>query len=534
MPVMSSKTTPVIILVASVAHLGSARAQHCPDLGATGQEICVVATDGTTGVPLIFRGPSPLAVGPMQVIGDYTVALVFTLTQGTGLTIGVAGMVTKTGTGNTTVSLTAHGGLSDVPIGEGVTALNLVGMATGTSLVQLGGGAGFDTLGLGEPQIAPVLGSISAAVLNNTGLPIGFGAVNPGEPVDAGAVSAAVVLAVDINEVGDVVMIPAAAGVGPEGLAPDAPLGGETDIFRLQVSPPDGPFERFPIDEFRPAGPDACAEDHYHAVFAFAESIEGSQLADPDPGACGFGTISELTMETIDLVAQNRTLTEDLTVPEGQDLVIAPDATLTIPEGLAAFVSGDVVVLGTLVVDGELLNADGGVLANMGDVIVNGLIVNNPNAVITNDPGATITNTSNTITNYGTIDNMGTIDNTGRITNEPGGTISGAGTVSGNPITEIVGQGGAGGCCLPDATCTIATQAECDDQGGTYLGDNAACTDVFGDGTSVCATTPATTDVMPDGGCGACGSGSGMAMIACLIAPFLRYGRRRRRPRTSR
>ena len=57
-------------------------------------------------------------------------------------------------------------------------------------------------------------------------------------------------------------------------------------------------------------------------------------------------------------------------------------------------------------------------------MIVNGLIVNNPDAVITNEPGATLTNTSNTITNYGTIDNQGTIDNTGRITNEPGGTIA--------------------------------------------------------------------------------------------------------------
>lgn len=486
---MSRKTIPAIITIASILPTGSAKAQDCPDLGAGGQEICVVTGDGSGGKTVI-RGASPLLVGPATVIGDYTVNLVFELTQGTGLAISVDGMVTKTGTGNTTVSLMAHGGLSDVPIGEGVTALNLVGTSTGTSLVQLGGGAGFDTLGLGEPQIRPVLASLSAAVLNNTGLPVGFGDVNPGEPVDAGAVSVSVLLVVDINDVGVVVTVPGAAGVGPEGLVDDEPLGGETDILRVQVMPPDDPFERFPIDQFRSAGPDECDEDHYHGMFAFAESIEGSELEDPDPSGCGFGKTSELTRETIDWVAEDTILTEDLVVPDGQDLVIGPDVTLTIPEGRAAYVSGDVVILGTLIVDGELLNADGGTLTNSGSLIIDGLIVNNADALITNEPGATLTNTSNTITNYGTIDNQGTIENTGRITNEPGGTITGDGTVTGTEIVEI-----------PDP-----------DTGGTG-------------GTGGTGTTDA---------CGNCGSGSGMAMIALLALPFLRYklNRRRRNRRT--
>ncbi len=533
---MSRKTIPAIMAIASILHISSAQAQDCPDLGASGPEICVVASAGTTG-PLIFRGPSPLVVGPMEVIGDYTVTLVFTLTQSTGLSMGVMGMVTKTGTENTTISLTAHGGLSDVPIGEGVTALNLVGTATGTSLIQLGGGAGFD-IGVGEPLISPVLGSISAAVQNNTGLPVGFGDVNPGEPVEAGAVSVAVTLAVNINDVGTIVMIPASAGVGPDGLTSDEPLGGETEILRLQVDPPDGPFERFPMDQFFAAGPDECDDDHYHPMFAFAESIEGSELADPDPGACGYGTPSTLTMETIDLVAEDTTLTEDLTVPDGQNLVIAPDVTLTIPEGLAAYVSGEVVVLGTLVVDGELLNSDGGVLANMGDVIVGGLIVNNPDALITNDAGATISNTSNTITNYGTIDNHGTIDNTGRITNEPGGTVTGDGIVTGEAIVQIedLVSDAEGGCCLSEVSCSVGTEADCDAQGGTYLGDDSACIDDTGDGASVCADIPppsgeepTTTGGAPGGACGACGSGTVMAMIACVGVPFIRHRMMHRR-----
>jgi len=473
-----------VFVIGCCLQFNTARAQNCPNLGATGQEICVVASSGATG-PMIFRGPSPLVVGPATVIGDYTVGLTFRLVQGAGLAVTVTGTVTKSGTANTTLSMTAHGGLSTVPIGEGVTALNLVGTATGTSLVQLGGGAGFD-IGVGEPQIDPVLGSISQSVLNNTGFPLGFGDSTPGEPVDAGAVSAAVTLAININDMGEVVTVPAAAGVGPEGLAPDDPIGGETPIFRLQVSPPNGPFERFAMDQFIGSGPEAgCPDNHYHAAEQFVTSIEGSQLEDPAPNECGFGTMDTLTMEVIDLVAEDTTLTEDLTVPDGQDLVIAPEATLTIPEGLAAYVSGEVVVLGMLVVDGELLNSDGGMLTNMGEMNVDGLIVNNPEAMISNAAGATINNTGNTINNYGQIDNQGTIANSGRITNEGDGMISGDGAVTGNAIVEN-GDGGSGGS---------------NGSGG----------------------------MTPTQGCGACGAGSTMAMTICIALPFLNSRRRRRR-----
>lgn len=231
---MPRKTIPSLIAIASIALINSVQAQDCPDLGASGQEICVVTGDGSGGKTVI-RGPSPLLIGPATVIGDYTVNLVFSLSQGSGLAIGVTGTVTKTGSGNTTVSLSAHGGLSDVLIGEGVTGLNLVGTATGTSLIQLGGGAGFLQGGLdgvGEPQVRPVLASLSASVLNNTGQAVGFGDVNPGEPVDAGAVSVLVLLVVDINDVGVVVTVPGGAGVGPQGLVQDEPLGGETDFSR--------------------------------------------------------------------------------------------------------------------------------------------------------------------------------------------------------------------------------------------------------------------------------------------------------------
>ena len=75
---MSRKTIPAIIAIASILPTGSAQAQDCPDLGASGQEICVVTGDGSGGKTVI-RGASPLLVGPATVIGDYTVNLVFTL-----------------------------------------------------------------------------------------------------------------------------------------------------------------------------------------------------------------------------------------------------------------------------------------------------------------------------------------------------------------------------------------------------------------------------------------------------------------------
>lgn len=481
---MSRTAIVTVTVIGCCLQFDTARAQNCPNLGASGQEICVVASSGATG-PMVFRGPSPLVVGPATVIGDYTVGLTFRLVQGAGLAVTVTGTVTKSGTANTTLSMTAHGGLSTTPIPAGVTALNLVGTATGTSLVQLGGGAGFD-IGVGEPQIDPVLGSISQSIQNNSGFPLGFGDSTPGEPVDAGAVSVAVTLAVNINDMGDIVTVPAAAGAGPEGLAPDDPIGGETQIFRLQASPPDGPFERFSMDQFIGVGPDECSENHYHALGEFVESIEGSQLEDPDPNGCGFGTMDTLTMEVIDLIAEDTTLTEDLTVPDGQDLVIAPDATLTIPEGRAAYVSGEVVVLGMLVVEGELLNSDGGMLTNMGEMNVDGLIVNNPEALITNAAGAAINNTGNTINNYGQINNEGMIANSGRITNEGDGTVTGGGMVTGNAIVENGEFGGPGG------------------PGG----------------------------MMPTEGCGACGAGSAMALIICLTPPLLSrwVGRRSRNP----
>jgi len=449
---MQARTIPLCSAVASVVLIGSATAQNCPNLGANGQEICVVASAGSTS-PVIFRGPSPLAIPAGTVIGDYTIdSLTLTLSQGSGLAISASGTITKSGAGNTTLSLTAHGGLSTTPIGAGVKALSVVGTATGTSLIQIGGGAGFDTLGLGEPQIDPVLGSISVPVQNNSGFPLGFGDATMGEPVDAGAVSVALTVAININDTGDSVTIPGGAGVGPDGLAAAAPLGGESEYLMLPVPLPDGPVEYFSLDQFWTGFP-SCPGEHYHSFAEFVVSIRGSQLSDPAPELCGYGEVSELEVRNVDLVAEDTTLTEDLTVQDGYDLVVGPDATLTIPEGIAAYVSGEVAVLGTLVVDGELLNADGGVLANAGTVIVAGLIVNNAQAEIRNDAGATLTNTGNTINNYGTITNKGTIDNTGRITNEPGGTITGDGTITGSAVVQIEDTSTNGGGTTPQPGC---------------------------------------------------------------------------------
>ena len=48
--------------------------------------------------------------------------------------------------------------------------------------------------------------------------------------------------------------------------------------------------ERFPLEQFRVASPDACEEDHYHANFS-VHSLEGGTAMDPDQSGCGFGEV---------------------------------------------------------------------------------------------------------------------------------------------------------------------------------------------------------------------------------------------------
>jgi hypothetical protein len=48
--------------------------------------------------------------------------------------------------------------------------------------------------------------------------------------------------------------------------------------------------QRYPLEQFRVAPPDACGKDHYHASVA-VHSLEGGTTVDPAPTRCGFGEV---------------------------------------------------------------------------------------------------------------------------------------------------------------------------------------------------------------------------------------------------
>lgn len=62
-----------------------------------------------------------------------------------------------------------------------------------------------------------------------------------------------------------------------------------TPVATIQVLPGNIPVSRFAS----PSPPDACAEDHYHAVSVL--DCDGNIVVDPAPAVCGFGTVSQIT-----------------------------------------------------------------------------------------------------------------------------------------------------------------------------------------------------------------------------------------------
>ena len=59
--------------------------------------------------------------------------------------------------------------------------------------------------------------------------------------------------------------------------------------------------ERYPIAQFRIGGVDACDASHYHG--GPVVSLEGSEMNDPNQPECGYGKVSELPQETIQVPA---------------------------------------------------------------------------------------------------------------------------------------------------------------------------------------------------------------------------------------
>ena len=61
--------------------------------------------------------------------------------------------------------------------------------------------------------------------------------------------------------------------------------------------------QRFPLEQFRVAQPDSCRSPHYHADFEVF-SLEGGSATDPNPPECGFGSVDELPVETVEVSQQ--------------------------------------------------------------------------------------------------------------------------------------------------------------------------------------------------------------------------------------
>lgn len=71
------------------------------------------------------------------------------------------------------------------------------------------------------------------------------------------------------------------------------PAGVEVEVGRMEVL--EYGDKRIPLSQVRAViGPECDGEEHYHPVGrAEVEATDGELVADPDPGGCGFGKVSE-------------------------------------------------------------------------------------------------------------------------------------------------------------------------------------------------------------------------------------------------
>lgn len=210
---------PTFLLSAGLLGAGAVDAQShacepgAPPLGVLGpEEICVVVYDDAVPVrnTAYFRGASPLGVpatpGPV-VVGEYEVDLVAVSDFGPlAIEVGLAGTVTRASPGNLGITVMAQTGWGP-PLDVSFITLNLVGDATGTSRVVVGGAAGKprgtvpaeDLLYSAAPQPIPVANFGVAA----------FDESLTNQLVVPGAVAAGVTVDLHINEVGVTIDIPA-------------------------------------------------------------------------------------------------------------------------------------------------------------------------------------------------------------------------------------------------------------------------------------------------------------------------------------
>lgn len=244
-------TLAAAALVVGFVHAAPATAQSeaCEPgtalLGTAGPELCVrIGDQDSPPNEVYFRAPAgpadPPLVIPPTVVGDYTVDMVVTYASGpAAMFITLDGTATRTAPGVGGISVIVNGGWG-TPLPESVGSLHLIGFSTGTSLTELGGGAGRafgitpaqDVLYRGFPQTIrePTFGAAA------------FDTVLPGQPVIEDAIALIVHSFFHVNEVGVAVDIPGGVKLVPPG-AGDGDGDGES-----KASDGDPHFECYSVE----------------------------------------------------------------------------------------------------------------------------------------------------------------------------------------------------------------------------------------------------------------------------------------------
>ena len=206
---------------AGLAHAQAVCTPAPPYLGTPSPEICVELRETPSGAVQTFRGPTPLSIN-VTGFGEYDVAMVATYTvTASQLTVTLSGAATRSSAGTNGLAFIADAGQAAQPLTSGfvvaTVAGTLLGGPTGSATVQVGASAGYDILGIGDPQwvASPVVATLTF---------LGPGTLPPqttnAQAVPVGATAVRNVTGIHITNVGDTMSIPSAAGVGDDPAAP--------------------------------------------------------------------------------------------------------------------------------------------------------------------------------------------------------------------------------------------------------------------------------------------------------------------------
>lgn len=212
-----------------------------PNLGEGGPEVCVTIfqTGGGPVTPMTLRAPADVGDPPLAIVGPYgqyelnlTVAYTF---GGLGMAIEINGTVERIVPGTQGILIDAEGGWGTALPGGG-GSVSLSGFATGTAGVESGGAVGFPfgTVPAEDVTYTGFLVTCAETVLGprppgNVGE---FDCSKTELPVADGGVAIKNITVVHINDVGEMVDLPAGTGVGePPSPVPGSEINGTVETM---------------------------------------------------------------------------------------------------------------------------------------------------------------------------------------------------------------------------------------------------------------------------------------------------------------